>query len=237
MTTPRSSSVLVLVLAVHSGLVLPSRRSGVAVAGGLEGGRVVHGFGVCMGRFSSVGPPKLALSRIRNRGWESGTKTRQDKARQDRERAPCLFRNRYSIQLPSARQVQYGVLRSGYYILVLYDLGMPSCSSCRASGLRNLYLDSLQLRYSSTPQRHNGCSAQGSSESPGYSRGSFVCTVRLVLGKFQGSRKRREVRNPGIPRPSEGSERIGIQTGARDSKIPPVHPAFIEAEAEAEGGF
>jgi hypothetical protein len=195
MTTPRSSSVLVLVLAVHSGLVLPSRRSGVAVAGGLEGGRVVHGFGVCMGRFSSVGPPKLALSRIRNRGWESGTKTRQDKtrqgkARQDRERAPCLFRNRYSIQLPSARQVQYGVLRTGYWILVLYDLGMPSCSSCRASGLRNLYLDSLQLQYStvqystvqysSTPQRHNGCSAQGSSESPGYSRGSFVCTVLYV---------------------------------------------------------
>jgi hypothetical protein len=147
MTTPRSSSVLVLVLAVHLGLVLPSRRSGVAVAGGLEGGRVVHGFGVCMGRFSSVGPPKLALSRIRNRGWESWTKTRQDKARQDRERAPCLFRNRYSIQLPSARQVQstsYWV----HWILVLYDLGMPSCSSCRASGLRNLYLDSPQLQYS-----------------------------------------------------------------------------------------
>jgi hypothetical protein len=47
----------------------------------------------------------------------------------------------------------------------------------------------------------------------------------------------------------KGSERIGIQTGARDSEIPPVHPAFIEgegegegegeaeAEAEAEGGF
>jgi hypothetical protein len=84
-----------------------------------------------MGRFSSVGPPKLALSRIRNRGWESGTKTRQDKtrqdqarpgktrqdkARQDRERAPCLFRNRYSIQLCMAgtvRSTSYWVLGTG----------------------------------------------------------------------------------------------------------------------------
>jgi len=35
----------------------------------------------------------------------------------------------------------------------------------------------------------------------------------------------------------KGTERIGIQTGARDSEIPPIHPAFTEAEAEGEGGF
>ena len=118
MTTPRSSSVLVLVLAVHSGLVLPSRRSGVAVAGGLEGGRVVHGFGVCMGRFSSVGPPKLALSRIRNRGWESGTKTRQDKARQDKTesaRLACFVTVTPSnFQLHGRYSTEYFVLDTGY---------------------------------------------------------------------------------------------------------------------------
>ena len=81
--------------------------------------------GVCMGRFSSVGPPKLTHTRIRNRGWESGTKTsqvktrqgksRQGKTRQDRERAPCLFRNRCSInlQVHGRYSTEYFVLGTG----------------------------------------------------------------------------------------------------------------------------
>ena len=167
-------------------------------------------------------------------------KTRQDKARQGKTesaRLACFVTVTPSnFQVHGRYSMEYFVLGTAYWYCTTWgclrvprveprDLGTFILTPCNYS----------TVQYSSTPQRHNGCSAQGSSESPGYSRGSFVCTVRLVLGKFQGSRKRREVRNPGIPRPSEGSERIGIQTGARDSKIPPVHPAFIEAEAG--GGF
>jgi hypothetical protein len=123
MTTPRSSSVLVLGPGPGRGRPLrigfaveafrgcscrrPRRRASGSQAGG-QGG-CVHG------AFSSVGPPKLAHTRIRNRGWESGTKTSQVKTRQDRERAPCLFRNRYSInlQVHGRYSTEYFVLGTG----------------------------------------------------------------------------------------------------------------------------
>jgi hypothetical protein len=94
MTTPRSSSVLVLGLGpgpgrpLRIGFAVEAFR-GCSLQATSKAGEWFTGWGsgvVCMGRFSSVGPPKLTHTRIRNRGWESGTKTSQDKARQDKAR-------------------------------------------------------------------------------------------------------------------------------------------------------
>ena len=106
---------------------MPSRRSGVAVAGDLEGGRVVHGLGaggVCAwGVFLrwahrssptpgfAIGVGSLGPRQVKTRQGKAS----QDKARQDRERAPCLFRNRYSInlQVHGRYSTEYFVLGTG----------------------------------------------------------------------------------------------------------------------------
>jgi hypothetical protein len=200
---------------------LPSRRSGVAVcrrprrqaSGSRAGGRGLCAWGVFL-RWAHRSSPTPGFAIGAGSLGPRQVKTRQGKTRQDKTESARLAC--FVTVTPSTSKCTAGTVRStSYWVWVLCTGYSQYCTTWGCLRVHRVEPQDLgtfiltpcnystDSKCSSTLRRHNGCSAQGSSESPGYSRGSFVCTVRLVLGKFQGSRKRREVRNPTIPRPSE----------------------------------